>query len=585
MTTKIKTIGKHELTSEMNNLIDAVLSGQSIKAYAYAGSGKSTVLRAVEKYHTGKSGLYICYNKSLEQEARKLFSGHNVHIATSHSFALNSFSPEERKNFIKKVGLKHSKQTVLAHSDLKDDSILCQHLDVNKVYKYILKTIDKFCLTASKEISEIHLPDNAIKAIDQLVKKKTIKATQRKEFYEHLVSHSQTLIKSMFNTNNDCPATHDCYLKLWQLSEPKIAYDYIMFDEAQDANPLLLSVILRQKCQQIFVGDKYQSIYQFRGGINAMDLIPYEGIELSRSFRFGQKVADLATKVLNHVDPKISIKGVGYDTDVVLGSQYDGVEPFLYLSHTNASLLEVLISCHQANVPATFLSNKAEYSLRKLNSMMRIAAGQESVLPTHKKYKSLEHLLLNEKDTETQLYGEWIEHDYPRARKLHDALVWSLNIPQSKATVQLSTAHGSKGLEHDVVMLSDDFKATITAFSKGKPLDESEINLLYVALTRPKKVLVLPDELMSALDDNLAFTLNKTKVDKAMLDNVLPPELKTKPARKSVPRPKKTVPTHAEPAAGNADQPSPTKRSTKTTKSTLRQNRLKVSLRQRKSQL
>ncbi|MEZ9863872.1 DUF87 domain-containing protein [Vibrio breoganii] len=581
MTTKSKTIGKHKLTLEMDDFIDAVVSGENVKAYAYAGSGKSTLLRAVEKYHTGKTGLYICYNKSLEQEARKLFSGHHVHIATSHSFALNSFEPEDKKGFIKKVGLKHSQSTVLQFSELKEDSEVCQHLDVNRVWKYLVQIIDKFCLTASKEITKIHLPDGVIKAVDQLVKKKKIQAKERDGIYSDLIYLSQGLIKSMFKSNNECPATHDCYLKLWQLSEPEIKYDYIMFDEAQDANPLLLSVILRQKCQQIFVGDKYQSIYQFRGGINAMDLIPYEGFQLSHSFRFGPKVADLATKVLNHVDPKVEIKGAGFDTEVFLGSEYDGVEPFLYLSHTNASLLEVLVSCHQANVPATFISNKAEYSLRKLNSMMRLAAGQESVLPTHKKYKSLEQLLLNEKDTETQLFGDWIENDYNKARRLHEALVWSLNIPQNKAVVQLSTAHGSKGLEHDIVMLSDDFKATITAFSKGKPLDESEINLLYVALTRPKKVLVLPDELMAALDENLAFTLNKAKVDKAMLDNVLPPNAKSqasapsKPARKNTSRAKPTLkksePDKTSPVAsqGKANQsPTQTPSKAKATKQT-----------------
>ena len=73
----------------MNNIIDAVLANENVKGSAYAGSGKSTLLRAIEKYHIGKNGLYICYNKSLEREARKLFTGQNVHIATSHSFALN----------------------------------------------------------------------------------------------------------------------------------------------------------------------------------------------------------------------------------------------------------------------------------------------------------------------------------------------------------------------------------------------------------------------------------------------------------------------------------------------------------------
>ena len=55
-----RTIGDHQLTDEMNTIIDAVQSGQSIKGIAYAGAGKSTLLRAIEKYHTNNIGLYIC---------------------------------------------------------------------------------------------------------------------------------------------------------------------------------------------------------------------------------------------------------------------------------------------------------------------------------------------------------------------------------------------------------------------------------------------------------------------------------------------------------------------------------------------
>ena len=66
------------LTELMESFIDAVIDGIAIKAFAFSGSGKSSTLRAVEKYHKGKKGIYICRDKSLEMEARALFSGHNV---------------------------------------------------------------------------------------------------------------------------------------------------------------------------------------------------------------------------------------------------------------------------------------------------------------------------------------------------------------------------------------------------------------------------------------------------------------------------------------------------------------------------
>ncbi|WP_413694441.1 hypothetical protein [Psychromonas sp. KJ10-2] len=46
------------LTIECNNFIDAVLAGDDVIGEAFAGTGKSTSLLAVEKYHTNKKGLY-----------------------------------------------------------------------------------------------------------------------------------------------------------------------------------------------------------------------------------------------------------------------------------------------------------------------------------------------------------------------------------------------------------------------------------------------------------------------------------------------------------------------------------------------
>ena len=47
--------------------------------------------------------------------------------------------------------------------------------------------------------------------------------------------------------NHQAGIGHDIYLKLWALSEPNIPADYVLFDEAQDADPLMLGILLRQK--------------------------------------------------------------------------------------------------------------------------------------------------------------------------------------------------------------------------------------------------------------------------------------------------------------------------------------------------
>jgi hypothetical protein len=59
--------------------------------------------------------------------------------------------------------------------------------------------------------------------------------------------------------------TSDVYLKVWEQSRPSINADFILFDEAQDSDGLMLSVLRRQRAQVIYVGDPYQQIYECAG--------------------------------------------------------------------------------------------------------------------------------------------------------------------------------------------------------------------------------------------------------------------------------------------------------------------------------
>ena len=50
------------------------------------------------------------------------------------------------------------------------------------------------------------------------------------------------------------PLGHDGYFKLWSLSKPRLAADYIFLDEAQDSNPALLSVLADQSHKSFTLG-------------------------------------------------------------------------------------------------------------------------------------------------------------------------------------------------------------------------------------------------------------------------------------------------------------------------------------------
>jgi len=102
----------------------------------------------------------------------------------------------------------------------------------------------------------------------------------------------------------------DVPLKLWALSEPRIEADYLLFDEAQDSDGVMLSVLGRQRhAQIIYVGDPYQQIYEWRGAVNAMAQIDAPECALTESFRFGATFAALASRLLALLGERTPMRG------------------------------------------------------------------------------------------------------------------------------------------------------------------------------------------------------------------------------------------------------------------------------------
>ena len=93
-------------------------------------------------------------------------------------------------------------------------------------------------------------------------------------------------------------------------------------------------------------------------------------------------------------------------------------------------------------------------------------------------------------------------------KEVHDSIVTD----EAKADLEISTTHQYKGRERDVVVLSTDFTKTVVssaeAMERNKPASEGaklyrkltdETNVLYVAMTRAKRVLVLNPQLDALL--------------------------------------------------------------------------------------
>jgi len=126
----------------------------------------------------------------------------------------------------------------------------------------------------------------------------------------------------MDDVSGKLPISHDFYFKKWGLSNPSLdRYDTILVDESQDSNPVVVeiisSIIARGKQQVILVGDRFQSIYGWRGATSAMESFPNLDVKyLTASFRFPQHLADMANKLLIAMGSPKTLTGLGSGTNV-----------------------------------------------------------------------------------------------------------------------------------------------------------------------------------------------------------------------------------------------------------------------------
>ena len=156
----------------------------------------------------------------------------------------------------------------------------------------IKSTVAKFEQSASDALSFDHLPWGDLKEIE---KKHNLNA---KNLGKDILNHAKTMWKDRTNLCSSVLATHDTYLKLWQLSKPQLNAKVVYLDESQDTTPCVLDVVLNQtNAKIILVGDNRQNIYSWRGSINAMETTEAAECTLSKSFRYGQAIADTAKYV------------------------------------------------------------------------------------------------------------------------------------------------------------------------------------------------------------------------------------------------------------------------------------------------
>src|SRR3546814_12499190 len=90
-------------------------------------------------------------------------------------------------------------------------------------------------------------------------------------------------------------------------------FDYLIVDEAQDLNPILIGIVAKSGLPAVIVGDNWQSIYGFRGAEDAMSYFDGDVYSLSQPFRFAPKIAQVANQIMRQRLDQQEIPLLGFE--------------------------------------------------------------------------------------------------------------------------------------------------------------------------------------------------------------------------------------------------------------------------------
>lgn len=463
-------------TLEQQAIIDAATSRpvRNLAISAYAGAGKTATLVMLAKA-LPKQSLYIAFNKSIAEEASELFPVW-VTCKTLHSLAYAAVITPQ-KMFRKVAGYSDTK-AILRLLD-KELGYLPDYMALEAVY-FTLEVIKEFCQSASFDLAGFvywYMVEQGI----QLE-------------YDMRLPSVLKLWEAMTDPKSTITMTHDVYLKLFQLSKPVLDFDVIYQDEFQDANPVTLDIFYRQKCQLVAVGDPYQSIYEWRGAVDAFKTIPEDWVKLklTESFRFTPEIASIATKLL-HI--------AGEDSPVVGLGKAKGDGSRAILCRTNLDILTHLLAAKNAKEKVFVMADLADL-WSKLYHISSLSSGSKPKYPNRqlKMFSNMDELVKeaehNHEFKKLLNFGTLLAS----GKGLHANIVDIKEVvvdKQEDAAYTIATLHRSKGLEYDHVTIDsnainlDQEDLTIAEILADGQL----LNLLYVGVTRARASLSSPDEL------------------------------------------------------------------------------------------
>lgn len=512
-------------TDEQLDIIDAarkILKGENknngLKAIAFAGAGKTSTMTMIgnELCSMGYKGMYLAFNKDIATEAkRKMPPG--VDARTFHSLAYAHTHPaiksklNNRKGFFPKnfavdfkvadFGIRGDTRKSKVKGKINDSIWMSNY----RQYIVIKAAMDNFLLDMTDMPEKSHIINSC-----ERVLKAYIDDDNKDMLAGRLIHALRKLWDSFQDIDNEYAINPNVYLKLWALTRPVIDVDFILFDEAQDSDKLMLDVLSRQKAKIIYVGDPHQQIYEWRGAVNAMNSIDMKSYYLTQSFRFGTEIANYAGRILSYLGETKKMSGIAKKESVVDTTQDFPTDINAILCRTNIGAIEAVldyaINTSKRVVPSNIDIRDTVQLIHDIemfkNEDPNLNLKKHFILNNFSNFKELQKFC-EQASFDTVIaptFRLYNEYGYQRICEILNSVDNNYN---KEDVIIATTAHKSKGLEWDGVLIWDDFnqvmrKNEMTDYLEAEgeglpltkpPISKPEARLLYVTMTRAKRKL------------------------------------------------------------------------------------------------
>lgn len=492
------------------DIFNKIENGNSnIVVNAVAGSGKTTtIVEACKRLNKPSEKVqFLAFNKSIATELKTKLSGYAC-VNTLHSFGYSILTKLFNTSRYHKVFTNN-----------------------NKYFKYLQKNIFDMSSCINREMDNITI-FNACKTVKKifdlarvnLIEYEDINSLERLcDIYNIFPKYDEIyvaneLLKNAYTMPSDLVIDFTDMIVLPLAYRKHIpTFDYVFIDECQDLNTAQRTLMLcaAKGGRFIAVGDRNQAINGFCGA----DCTSFDSIcklpntielPLSVNYRCGTNILKLAQEIVPQIQPcNNAISGdIEHYTTLSRSLFHKGD---MVLCRKTAPLVSLCFKLLENGITAVIKGSDIAEAMKEIIKRANVSSMQE-----------LKTWIQSEKNSMAKEIADYLKVSVDVAKKTKKYVILSdrLNCIENmcvnsvsnvsdiksyidrmfdeknvKNAVVLSTAHKSKGLESDrvILMIPNQFPLTFKN-KKQKPWElEQEMNLKYVAITRAKKELIMLD--------------------------------------------------------------------------------------------